>query len=213
MQKFQPRRGRPKDPDKRAAIMQAAKSLFLEQGYAGTSMNRIAELAGVSKLTLYSHYRHKENLFQQCVIAKCEEYTPDTLYAPDHEQPLRQQLCKLGLAFNRMLLSDEAINLYRMMAAEARQTGRLGPLFFAAGPQRTLEQFDALLAKAVRNGQLKVPNRRRAARHFFALLQGDHQIRAVLGEARPSPQELRAHVEDAVALFLRAYATQTGPEG
>lgn len=199
------KRGRPKDLDKRAAIMQAAKSLFLEQGYAGTSMDRIAQQAGVSKLTLYSHYAHKEDLFRQCVIAKCEEYTPDTLYALDDRAPLGQQLTKLGMAFNRMPLSDEAIKFYRMMAAEARQTGKLGPLFFAAGPQRTLEQFESLLSAAIRRGELRVQHRSRAAKHFFALLQGDHQIRAVMGERRPTLRELRAHVNDAVAVFLKAY--------
>ena len=199
------KRGRPKDLDKRNAIMEAAKSLFLEEGYAGTSMNHIAQKAGVSKLTLYSHYAHKEDLFRQCVISKCEEYTPDTLYTLDDRAPLAPQLSKLGMAFNRMLLSDEAINLYRMMAAEARQTGTLGALFFATGPQRTLDQFESLLLVAIRRGELQVPHRGRAAKHFFSLLQGDHQIRAVMGERRPTAQELRRHVNDAVAVFLKAY--------
>lgn len=205
MRKSVVKRGRPKDLDKRAAIMAAAKSLFLEEGYAGTSMDRIAKSAGVSKLTLYSHYHHKEDLFQQCVIAKCEEYTPDTLYTLGGQESLRQRLCKLGMAFNQMLLSDEAIKFYRMMAAEARQTGKLGALFFAAGPQRTLDQFDALLSAAIRNAELKVHDKTLASKHFFALLQGDHQMRAMLGERRPTLNALRAHVSDAVDLFLRAY--------
>ena len=55
--------GRPKDLEKRAAILQAAKQLFTTQGFDGTSMDAIAGLAGVSKLTVYSHYRDKERLF------------------------------------------------------------------------------------------------------------------------------------------------------
>ena len=199
------RRGRPKDQDKRAAILQAAKTLFLEQGYAGTSMKRIADAAGVSKLTLYSHYRHKDDLFQQCVIAKCEEYTPNALYAPDSRAPLRKRLYTLGMAFNQMLLSDEAIKFYRMMAAEARQTGKLGQLFFAAGPQRTLDQFDLLLAAAQHAGELQLKNRRRAAKHFFTLLHGDHHMRSIMGEALPTTRALAAHVKEVVDIFLKIY--------
>ncbi|KAG1258263.1 hypothetical protein G6F65_015638 [Rhizopus arrhizus] len=44
--------GRPKDLGKRAAILEAAKALFIEQGYTGVSMDAIAAQAGVSKLTV-----------------------------------------------------------------------------------------------------------------------------------------------------------------
>ena len=206
MSKISPRRGRPKDLDKRDAILAAAKALFVEQGYAGTSMDRIAAAAGVSKLTLYSHYGHKEDLFQQCVIAKCQEHTPDAIYDPANRAPLRQRLMAIGIAFNQLVMSDEAIKFYRMMAAEARQTGKLGALFYAAGPQRTLEQFKLLLAAAARKGELRIGNRSRAANHFFCLLEGEHHMRAMIGERFPSARELRAHVADVVDLFLRAYA-------
>ena len=199
------KRGRPKDLDKRDAILLAAKKLFVELGYAGTSMNRIAAEAGVSKLTLYSHYSHKEDLFQQCVIAKCQEYTPDALYDPSNRAPLKQRLLGIGIAFNQMLMSDEAIKFYRMMAAEALQPGKLGRLFYTAGPQRTLDQFEQLLAAAICQGELRQEARGRAASHFFSLLQGEHHMRAMMGERRATARELRVHVTEVVELFLRAY--------
>ncbi|OCG89579.1 TetR/AcrR family transcriptional regulator, partial [Xanthomonas euvesicatoria] len=55
--------GRPKDLGKRAAILGAARTMFMEQGYAGVSMDGIAAQAGVSKLTVYSHFGDKESLF------------------------------------------------------------------------------------------------------------------------------------------------------
>ena len=56
-------RGRPKDPAKREAILDAAKALFIAQGFAGTSMDAVATEAGVSKLTVYSHFSDKATLF------------------------------------------------------------------------------------------------------------------------------------------------------
>ena len=55
--------GRPKDLGKRAAILDAAKRLFIQSGFDGTSMDQIATEAGVSKLTVYSHFGDKESLF------------------------------------------------------------------------------------------------------------------------------------------------------
>lgn len=187
------------------AILESAKQLFVEQGYAGTSMDAIARSAGVSKLTLYSHFGHKDDLFQQCVVSKCEEHAPDTLYDPASNLPLRQRLLSIGAAFVDLLFSEEAVKFFRMMAGEARQTGKLGRLFHAAGPQRTLDQFDELLAAAVRNGELKVRDRQRAGNHFFSMLRGDHHMRVIMGEQRPPDSELRKHTADVVDVFLSAY--------
>ena len=48
--------GRPKDQAKRLAILEAAKTLFMRNGYEGSSMDAIAAEAGVSKLTVYNHF-------------------------------------------------------------------------------------------------------------------------------------------------------------
>ncbi len=57
--------GRPKDLGKRASILEAAKRLFIEQGYLGVSMDQIAAAAGVSKLTVYSHFGDKETCLRR----------------------------------------------------------------------------------------------------------------------------------------------------
>ena len=48
---------------KRAAVIEAATEEFLTYGYFGTSMDRIAEAANVSKRTVYDHFPSKEDLF------------------------------------------------------------------------------------------------------------------------------------------------------
>jgi AcrR family transcriptional regulator len=49
---------------KKERIMRGAMQVFLEMGYAETSMDRVADIAGVSKQTIYSHFRDKEGLFK-----------------------------------------------------------------------------------------------------------------------------------------------------
>ena len=201
-----PPRGRPKDPDKRAAIMGAAKQLFSRHGLDGVSMDAVAAKAGVSKLTVYSHFQGKDALFQTAVAEKCQEHQPPDFFDAHSPLPLRERLRAIGRGFVALVMSPEALNLYRMMAAHAGGGSKLGRLFFEAGPEKNLDRFSALLRHAHAARELKVPDARRAAGHFFMLLQGVPYMRVVVGESKSIPsKELAAHVDDVVDVFLRAY--------
>jgi TetR/AcrR family transcriptional regulator, mexJK operon transcriptional repressor len=54
---------------KRTAILEAATTLFLRNGYLGTSMDEIARLAAVSKQTVYKHFADKQRLFFKIVTS------------------------------------------------------------------------------------------------------------------------------------------------
>ena len=75
--------GRPKDMEKRAAILEAAKGLFVRNAFAGTSMDAVAAEAGVSKLTVYSHFGDKETLFGAAVTECCAQMLPHRLFEPE----------------------------------------------------------------------------------------------------------------------------------
>jgi AcrR family transcriptional regulator len=54
---------RPRDQELRGRLLDAATEAFAQNGYAGASLDRIAELAGVTKGGLYFHFAGKEELF------------------------------------------------------------------------------------------------------------------------------------------------------
>ncbi|MGP4103469.1 TetR/AcrR family transcriptional regulator [Nonomuraea sp. KM90] len=56
------RHGRPRDPGNDAAILEAALDLLIERGAAGTSIEAVAQRAGVAKLTVYRRWRSKDDL-------------------------------------------------------------------------------------------------------------------------------------------------------
>src|SRR5689334_1832947 len=91
--------GRPKDAGKGAAILETAKRLFLSQGYEGVSMDQIAAEAGVSKLTVYSHFGDKETLFAEAAKAYCDQQLPGSLFEPRPDLPLRERLLQVARAF------------------------------------------------------------------------------------------------------------------
>ncbi|MBZ0223474.1 MAG: TetR/AcrR family transcriptional regulator [Dokdonella sp.] len=199
--------GRPKDLEKRAAILDAAKRLFPSSGYEGTSMDAIAADAGVSKLTVYSHFRDKESLFLAAISARCEEQMPEALFDIDMQGPLRRQLEVIGRAFFALITSEDAIALNRLLASGSAPAG-LTDLFWEAGPKRVQMAFQAFLRREIAAGQLMIDDVPRASSQFFALLKGEAHSRMLCGCAMPwGEAELRKHLEATAEMFLRAYGS------
>jgi TetR/AcrR family transcriptional repressor of mexJK operon len=198
--------GRPKNPEKRAAILDAAKALFPARGYDGVSMDAIAQAAGVSKLTVYSHFQDKDALFVEAVKARCEDLLPSDLFVARFEGPIRGQLVRIARAFFRLITSDEAVAIQRIMSSQLPGNSHLPLLFWEAGPQRTQEAFSAFLQAEHAAGELHVPDCALAASQFFCLLKGDYHARLICGcPERLDATKVDAHVEATVDLFLRAY--------
>jgi TetR/AcrR family transcriptional repressor of mexJK operon len=204
--------GRPKDPGKRAAILAAAKRLFPVHGFEATGMDAIATEAGVSKLTVYSHYKDKESLFVAAVRARIEEQLPDALFEANPEGSLRARLGAIARAFFALVTSPEAISLHRLMAAGIGTSPKLAQLFWEAGPKRTQEGFASFLDREVAVGSLVIDDVPRAASQFFCLLKGDLHARSLCGCVHAmAPGDIDAHIEATVDVFLRAYGMPRDP--
>lgn len=198
--------GRPKDLEKRAAILDAAKRLFPHSGFEGTSMDAIAAEAGVSKLTVYSHFTDKETLFFAAIHARCEEQMPATLFNVDLEGPVRHQLDAIARAFLVMVMAPESIALNRLLTSGVTSP-KLVQLFWDAGPKRVQAGFQQFLRSEVEARQLDISDIPRASSQFFALLKGEVHARLLCGcQESVSHHEIDAHVSATVEFFLRAYA-------
>lgn len=199
--------GRPKDPGKRAAILDAAKRLFVAQGFDGVSMDQIASDAGVSKLTVYSHFGDKGSLFGEAVRAHCEAGMPAHLFEADPTMPLRERLTSIGKAFFAMVMTPEAIAGHRILCSPQVATSAMPEVFWEAGPQRVQKSFTELLERRIAAGDLDIDDVERAAAQFFTLLKGEQHAQAVFGYSCSSRQDTPdEHVDAVVELFLRAYA-------
>ncbi|SFH85861.1 transcriptional regulator, TetR family [Pseudomonas guineae] len=202
--------GRPKDLAKRKAILEAAKALFLSNGYDGSSMDAIAAEAGVSKLTVYSHFTDKEKLFAEAIKSKCEEQLPQLLFELSDEVPVEQALLSIGSGFSELINSRESLELHRVMVTLAAQGSQLSKVFYEAGPEAVLHGMAELLRQADLAGKLRVADPLSAADQFFCLIKGGVNFRLLIGcgEALQGTAA-EAHVRDAVNVFLRAYRADT----
>lgn len=203
--------GRPKDMGKREAILVAARALFLEQGYSGASMDGIAAAAGVSKLTVYSHFGDKEGLFNAAVHATCNQLVPDTLFVTDTQASLREQLLGIGRAFFALVSSPEALATQRIMLSTSTDD-RTRTLFWQAGPARMTAALGNALAPRVAAGELDIDDLELAAGQFFCLIKGELHSSMMCGLSSPlSPGAAERHVAATVDLFIRAYARPVKP--
>ena len=116
-------------------------------------------------------------------------------------------LRELGRRFVRFVLSDRAIAIHRIVAAENGRFPEVGRMFYEQGPKRTCEHAAAFLAARMTEGRLRRADPERAAQHLFALLKsGVHQM--CLWGVAPPPKgvDIEAHVTAAVDTFLHGYA-------
>lgn len=143
------RRGRP--PREIAAaltatIVEAAMRGFLEDGYAATSLERIAAQAGVSKRTLYARFRDKPALFAAAVAALVARWSaryPEPVAAmPD----LAAALTEAGRQMLDVGLSAEGLALFRLVVAEGSRVPNLAGILAKAGAGVGIERVAAVLA-------------------------------------------------------------------
>jgi TetR/AcrR family transcriptional repressor of mexJK operon len=201
--------GRPKDPEKRAAILEAARRLFITQGYERVSMDQIASGAGVSMLTVYSHYGDKDSLFGEAVRAHCEQGMPTSLFDEDAKTPLRQRLEVIGHAFYAMVMAPDAVAGHRILCSPQVTGSSLPEVFWKAGPQRVQQAFAALLERRIAAGELEIEDPHRASAFFFTLLKGEPHAQAVFGYSCSGRSDSAdEHVAAVVEMFLRAYAVR-----
>ncbi|WP_461538572.1 TetR/AcrR family transcriptional regulator [Spongorhabdus nitratireducens] len=99
---------------KRQAIIDAAKKAFKENGVQATSMDKLAEVANVSKRTVYNHFKTKENLVMFLAAELWEKAIQANVCPYNSQQPLIPQLKELVLNEIRFLSDKDYIDLARV---------------------------------------------------------------------------------------------------
>ena|SRR5690606_14884307 len=201
--------GRPKDMEKASAILEAARRLFTTHGFEGASMDQIAAEAGVSKLTVYSHYGDKDTLFAEVVKSFCEQNLPDSLFETAPELPVRERLMRLGRVFFAFVSSPEVVAGHRILCSPRMADSPLPQKFWEAGPERIQRSVADLLRRRIERGDLDIEDPVLAARQFLTLLKGELHSRIVLGCCNHC-SDPEGHVAASVDFFLRAYAPRNG---
>jgi TetR/AcrR family transcriptional repressor of mexJK operon len=206
-----PRADDPRVVRSRAAVVEAARTLFLGQGYAGTTMEQIAAQAGLTKRTLYNNYPDKRALFTQIVvevISYAEQFARglrEELAAGITAANLRATLDDLGRRLALGIVRPEVIAQRRLLIGEAREFPALAEEYFERAPGAVLAALTSAFEQLGRGGLLRVHDARLAAAQFAYLVAGEPLDRAMLVGTTPSREEVSARAREGVTTFLARY--------
>lgn len=192
---------------KRAAIIAAAVSEFQESGFDGTSMDRIAAEAGVSKRTVYNHFPSKDDLFQAIVSDLLGRCTEVASFPYDADTDLKPQLLAIGQSIAAVMTSADFMRLARVVVPRFIQSPEI-----ASATIREQEKFHKGLVEWIqagkRDGRLRVTHPSRAAQQFTGLIDSFAFWPQLIGTQAPlKKRELTEVIKSAVGMFLDHYAT------
>lgn len=188
---------------KNRIILGAAAEMFLEHGYAATSIEAIAKTAGVSKVTIYSHFRCKRGLFRETVQYECEKLRTE-LQWDQVSRSLRDELISFGKAMNEFFGRSELVRLERIVVAEIEENPELGYAFLDAGPNQVLLELVKLLSRAQKEGLIETGGVESAADQLAAMFLGLGELERRFGRGADI-DEVTTRVVTAVSLFLDVY--------
>ena len=143
----------PRAQAKRRQITDAARALFLSQGFARTSMDAVTAEAGVSKQTLYAYFASKEELLIATLAEALQELGPQRgAPAPHTPEELRAALIGFGGRLLDTMLREDSVAILRLLLGEAVHVPELRNTFLEALPYQLLGRAKAILAATADNG-------------------------------------------------------------
>jgi len=203
--------GRPRDPVKRTALLNAARELFLERGSDAVGMEHVFARAGVSRATLYSNFRDKHELLAEVIAKESERIVTEERARDNFDQPVDINLILFGQRLLRFVAEADTMAFERLIAQAALSEPGYGPQFFAAGPGRTRDILESLIRAGQERGEIGACEPRQAVNDLLGLWQGFWRIEMQYGHRlAPDPDELDRLVRHGVRQFLKLYSVASG---
>ena len=189
------------DARKHQAILDAAAEVLAERGF-NASIEEVARRAGVSKQTIYNHYRSKTELVR-VLVERRRSLVTATLDEAPLEQPTEVTLTRYATTILEVMLSPNALQLTRMAIANVVEMPDLAKAIYEAGIGAASRHLAAYLSQ---RPELDIANGKRAADVFVGMATGRLQTRLLMGvDSGFEPGQAPARAAEAAERFVRAY--------
>lgn len=184
-------------------LLDTAFGLFLEKGFAGTSIDAICAAAGMAKRTVYARYGDKETLFKAALTRAIDGW----LVPIDH---LRAQECddfeasllRIGAILLDNVLGVEGLQLLRLTNAEAVAMPDIAMENVRLGTAPTLAYLADLFHRNLGGAAQAFPAADDAAKAFLNIVVAGPASNAAWG-MHVDPAAIDRHTRYSVGLFLR----------
>jgi AcrR family transcriptional regulator len=192
-------------------IRRAAVDAFLAHGYDRTTIEAVAQAAGVTKGTLYARYPDKRALFIEASSWALTRLERDE---PDLGEPLPAGLADSLTVIARVILArtvdPDIVAMSRIAIAEAARFPEFALSSRAVTWSPRIQTIMDVLRRHEAAGTITVPDIEIAAEQFFALVGAMPAWLAAYGIHR-EPEVAERHLRHAVALFLNGLLVRDQP--
>lgn len=165
-------------------------------------MDAVAQRAGVSKQTVYTHFHSKDALFAAAIEALVKPMH-DSLHGSQDD--IEGCLRALAEVYCQRARDPSTKALSRILVAEAPRFPRAARQLYQCGSGAVLQRLSARIEHAMRRGELLQTNPDQAAELFLSMLNGMNPERSLLGLRQRGQKAQDKWAADAVNVFLRAY--------
>jgi AcrR family transcriptional regulator len=197
------RRGRKFDQ-----VLDAARKVFLRDGFERAAVDDIAREAGVSKATIYAYFPDKQLMFLEVARAECQRQTEAAEAAIDPSLPVSAALTIAAERIAEFQMSDYGQRMFRIVVGEGERFPGLAQQFHETGPGLIHARLVHHLRHYVAEGRLKIDDLDLAAEQFVQLCKAGVQERLLFGMAQTiTPDAVGRCVRGAVDMFLARYGS------
>lgn len=201
-------RGRPRDPAKCSALLDAARELFLKHGADAVTVDQVIAAAGVSRATYYTYFTGRPQLLAAVIARESERIVTDEAAYAYETADVREALTSFGDGLMWFLADPDTMRLEPLILHMRQHQPELATSFFAAGPRRVWDILERIIVAGSARGQLREVDPSQAVNDLIGLWQGCWRTEIMYGQRTvPGEQELQRRSRHAVDLFLRAYGT------
>lgn len=191
--------------ERRLAILEVAKRSFLENGYSATSMSAISVELGGSKGTLWSYFPSKEELFAAVLDHATADYRRQLGSLLEPSADLHATIVAFCCSFIAKITSPDAMQLHRLIAAEAGRFPEIGEIFYRRAPQPTQQLIADFFAGQMEAGHMRRDDPLAVARVLTGLCMGGAHQRLLWCIADAGPADVEAEARYVAGVFSRAF--------
>ena len=152
---------------------------------------------GVSKQTLYSHFKHKDDFYRGVMRWKLAKYqfSDETV---DLTGNIEDDLNILGTHFLNLILDSEALAMFRIVISESPSYKKTSKLFYENGSEKVVNNFSIYFEA------YNINDPRFNAVIFTSMLDGEWYMKSIMGlQKKPSDKEIKAFVSKIIKKFLK----------
>lgn len=203
---------RPVNQEKRLATLDAAARAFLEKGYEGTSVDLVADSAGVARRTVYHQFGNKDGLF----AAVAEHVWGGLRFDMSAEEvastDVRSALHMIASRIVEYWRNPVARDFLRLAIVEGPRFPKLLDDYFRKGKLPVFNALTGLLQSLARSGKLNAEvdgDPALAAQQLIGLLNEPLLWPNLLGGPEPSEADRGKVRTAAVDTFLARYGARS----